>query len=163
MHYNHNYNHYPATPSNNTLHQQPQRLGMAPNVLAFEEPSETTLESGIVALDIKPKKPKSSYRISRPVITNPEITEINIYTEQLSLGGAWQGEIIAPINTTNTALGTVTHYRVKNIWLELIRHQAGTYTFRIQSAFMVPLPEMVYLYQQNSRIIVDENMVKCNM
>lgn len=161
------YNNHPTTPSNNTLRQQPQTMGMAPNVLAFEEPSETTLESGIVVLDVKPKKPKSSYRISRPVITNPEITEVNIYTEQLSLGGAWQGEIIAPINTVDTAPGTATHYWVKNIWLELIRHQlernTKTYTFRIQAAFMVPLPEVIYLYQQNSLIVVSEHVVNCNM
>jgi len=169
MHHDHNYNHYPTTVSNNTLHRQPQTLGIAPNVLAFEEPSETTLDSGIVVLDIKPKKPKSTYRISRPVSHNPEITEINIYTEQLSLGGAWQGEIIAPINTVDTTPGTATHYRVKNIWLALIRHQlerntkTKTYTFRIQSAFMVSLPKIVYLYQQNSLIVINENMAKCNM
>jgi len=155
------YNNHQTTPQNNTLRQQPQRLGMAPNVLAFEELSETTLENGLVVLDVKPKKPKSSYRISRPVIANPEITEINIYTEQLSLGGAWQGEIIAPISN-DAASGIATHYRVKNIWLELIRHLAGTYTFRIQSAFMVPLPEIVYLYQQNSLIVVSEHVVNCN-
>jgi len=163
MHYDHNYNNYPTTPSNNTLRQQPQTMGMAPNVLVFEEPSETTLENGLVVLDVKPKKPKSSYHISRPVSNNPEITEVNIYTEQLSIGGAWQGEIIAPINTADTISGTATHYRVKNIWLELIRHQANTYTFRIQAAFMVPLPEVVYLYQQNSLIVVSEHVVNCNM
>ena len=157
MHYNH-----PTTGYATTMQPPLQN----PNTLIFETPSVLTLENGLEIWDIKPKKPKRSYHISRPVVENPEITEINIYTEQLSLGGAWQGEIIAPISN-DAASGTATHYRVKNIWLELIRHQlernTKTYTFRIQSAFMVPLPEIVYLYQQNSRIVINEHMVKCNM
>ncbi len=36
------------------------------------------------------------------------------------------------------------------------------WAFCIQSAFMVSLPEIVYLYQQNSLIVTNENMVKCN-
>ena len=159
MHYNHNYN----TPSNNTLHRPSQTQRMASNRLVFEQPQELVLESGLVVWDIKPKKPKRSYRISRPVSNNLEITEINIYTEQRSLGRAWQGELIAPMRITDSTSGTATHYRVRNIWLELIRHQSGQYAFRIQAAFMVPLPEVVYLYQQNSLIVVNENMVKYNM
>jgi len=139
---------------------------MPSNVLTFEAPQELTLKNGLIVWDIKPKKPKNSYRISRPVIHNPEITEVRVYTEKLALGGAWQGEIIAPISTGATS--KASHYRVKNIWLALIRHQlernikTKTYTFRIQSAFMVPLPEIVCLYQQNSLIVVEENAVTLN-
>ncbi|EAY31008.1 hypothetical protein M23134_07415 [Microscilla marina ATCC 23134] len=97
------------------------------------------------------------------MIENPQVTEIKIYTEKLVLGGDWQGEVIAPI-TSSGGLddAKATHYLVRNVWLELIGYQVEYYIFRIQAAFMVPLPKVVYLYQQNSRIIVNKNVVKCN-
>ncbi|WP_157558332.1 hypothetical protein [Microscilla marina] len=157
------YHNHPPTVSYPTTHRQPPSSPLTPNTLTFEQPQELTLESGLVVWDIKPKKPKNSLRVTKPVIENPQVTEIKIYTEKLVLGGDWQGEVIAPI-TSSGGLddAKATHYLVRNVWLELIGYQVEYYIFRIQAAFMVPLPKVVYLYQQNSRIIVNKNVVKCN-
>jgi len=100
--------------------------------------------------EVKPQRPKKRYQLTKPLEENPLVAELKLYTSELMPGGAWQGEIVAPM-----AKGGA-FYRVRNIWLELISYQGGAYTFRIETAFMVELPQVIYLYQQNSRIVVEE-------
>lgn len=154
----------PTSPTNPlTTHQLPPLSLNDHPTPTFEEllaGAASEEESGLKMLQIKPRSPKNLHRIQRPIIENPHVTKVRLYTSKLTLGGAWQGEIIAPIKTAQNKETVL--YQVKNVWLELIRYQESSYTFRIQAAFMVSLPEIVYLYKQNSRIVVNDQAVKLN-
>lgn len=110
-------------------------------------------------VEVKPQRPKNLPRIRSKLRENSQITHLRLYTSDhtLFIGESFQGEIVAPITWTRE--GITKNYQVPNIWVDLVAVHQTSYTFRIQATFMVELPKVAYLYQEGSKIVLEQQAI----
>lgn len=120
--------------------------------VSFAKPQELRQGRMVEELKAQSLRKLAKLQLTKTVKENPLVAEVKLDASELLPGGSWQATLVAP-----TEEG-VSFYEVKNIWLELLSLDTtdGAYTFRIQTAFMVELPQVVYLYKQGSKIVVGE-------
>jgi len=114
-------------------------------------------------MDVKAKSTrKLSHRAKSQLKPPPAIKKLVLHTQEAEfhLGGSFQGDLIVPLVHNQTEEEDDACFRIRNIWLAVIKVQGDIYTFEIETAFVVEVNQDNYFYQEKSKIVANRDRIE---